>query len=163
MCNFFAGDVRQIGGGSAQDSQSMITYLFSKEHAMTATISREELQDKIDRQEPLVLVEALAELQYQQGHLPGAVNLPAEKVAEHAAEVIPEQDAEVVVYCASESCHAAEKVAKELEQQGYSQVRHYVGGKQNWLDAGLPLEGDPQTAKTSGRDTTATSPKRPPK
>jgi rhodanese-related sulfurtransferase len=152
-------------GVSAQDSQTMdashsleINHLKDRgASVMTATISREELQEKIERQEPLVLVETLEELQYRQGHLPGAVNLPVNKVDEQAAELIPEQDSEVVVYCSGETCQAAKKAAEKLVQKGYVQVRHYVGGKQDWLDAGLPLEGSPQQAATTAGDTTATT------
>lgn len=32
-------------------------------------------------------------------------------------------------------------VARELAALGYTQVRHYGGGKQEWAEAGLPFEG----------------------
>ena len=68
---------------------------------MVATISRDELKQKIDRHDPFVLVETLPEFMYQQGHLPGAVNLPPNRVKELAAKVLPDKNADVVVYCGS--------------------------------------------------------------
>ena len=43
---------------------------------MTATISRDELKQKMDRGEKFMLVETLAATGYEHAHLPGAVNLP---------------------------------------------------------------------------------------
>jgi rhodanese-related sulfurtransferase len=66
---------------------------------MTATISRDELKAKIDRGDSFTLVEALPEAKYQSGHLPGAINLPPDKVRQLAPTLLPDKSAEVVVYC----------------------------------------------------------------
>jgi rhodanese-related sulfurtransferase len=65
----------------------------------TPTISRDELKAKVDRGDPFRLVETLPGYMYRQGHLPGAVNLPPDKVKELAPKVLPDKAAEVVVYC----------------------------------------------------------------
>ena len=67
---------------------------------MVATISREELQYKLDRGDDFYLVETLSEEQYRHTHLPGAVNLPPDAVRESAPELLPNKDADIVVYCA---------------------------------------------------------------
>jgi rhodanese-related sulfurtransferase len=36
----------------------------------------------------------------------------------------------------------AENVARELAALGYTNVRDYAGGKQDWIDAGLPTESE---------------------
>lgn len=64
------------------------------------TISREELKRKIDAKEYFFLLETLPTSYYQEGHLPGAVNLPPDKVRELALSVLPDKNAEVIVYCA---------------------------------------------------------------
>jgi rhodanese-related sulfurtransferase len=63
------------------------------------TISRDELKVKMDRGEDFVLVDTMAQMYYRHSHLPGAINLPADEVRERAAEVLPDKDAEIVVYC----------------------------------------------------------------
>jgi rhodanese-related sulfurtransferase len=68
---------------------------------VTATISREGLKAKLDRGDDFILVETLSEEQYQHAHLPSAVNLPPDQVSELAPEVLPEKDADIVVYCGS--------------------------------------------------------------
>ena len=68
---------------------------------MTKTITREELKQKIDRKDDFVLVETLPATAYHHAHLPGAINLPPDRVTADAAKVIPNKSADIVVYCAS--------------------------------------------------------------
>jgi rhodanese-related sulfurtransferase len=68
---------------------------------MVATITRDELKKKIDRREKFALVETLAPDSFKKGHLPGAVNLPPDRVKELAAKVLPDKNADIVVYCGS--------------------------------------------------------------
>jgi rhodanese-related sulfurtransferase len=68
---------------------------------MSATISRDELRQKIERRDPFTLVETLPEFLFRQGHLPGAVNLPPDRVRELAPRLLPDKGAAVVVYCGS--------------------------------------------------------------
>jgi rhodanese-related sulfurtransferase len=64
------------------------------------TISRDELKRKIERKEHFFLVETLAPELYHHGHLPGAINLPPDRVSALAPAVLPDKNAEIVVYCA---------------------------------------------------------------
>ena len=68
---------------------------------MISTIARDELKQKIDRGEKFTLVETLATTGYQHAHLPGAINLPPDKVTELAPQLLPDRNADIVVYCAS--------------------------------------------------------------
>ena len=63
-------------------------------------ISRQELEQKLARKDVL-LVETLAEEKYQAAHLPGAINVPSARVGELAASLLPDKNAEIVVYCSS--------------------------------------------------------------
>ncbi len=68
---------------------------------MTATISRDELKAKIDQGTKFHLVETLPSTAYHHAHLPGAINLPPDQLNELALQLLPDQNAEIVVYCAS--------------------------------------------------------------
>ena len=63
------------------------------------SISRGELKAKMDRGEDFVLVDTMPEMYYRHSHLPGAINLPADEVAERAPELLPDREAEIIVYC----------------------------------------------------------------
>jgi rhodanese-related sulfurtransferase len=106
-----------------------------------AEIDRDALRAKIEGGDQFVLVDALPPLAYAGAHLPGAVNIPPERVDDLAARRIPDPGVEVVVYCAGPTCVSSVEVAERLVALGYTNVRHYSGGKEDWREAGLPLEG----------------------
>jgi len=62
-------------------------------------IGRDELRAKMDSGDPVILLEVLAPQYYRHSHLPGALNRPPGKVAELAPDLIPDKDAEIVLYC----------------------------------------------------------------
>jgi rhodanese-related sulfurtransferase len=68
---------------------------------MLETVSRDELKEKMDRGETFTLVETLSEVTYRHEHLPGAVNLPPDRVRELASALLPDKAAEIIVYCSS--------------------------------------------------------------
>jgi len=107
---------------------------------MTRTISRDDLKAKLDRGEPVTIVEALPEPYYRKAHLPGALLLPHDRVDELAPSLLPDKGAEIVVYCADLPCENSAIAAKRLTELGYANVREYAEGKQDWIDAGYPTE-----------------------
>jgi rhodanese-related sulfurtransferase len=107
---------------------------------MSKIIDRNELQRRLDTINRTILVEALPEKYYRDGHLPGARHLPHTEVSQRAATVLPDKNAAIVVYCASATCQNSHIAAKLLEQRGYTDVSVYAGGKQDWSEAGLAFE-----------------------
>lgn len=103
-------------------------------------INRAELQTRMASAAPPVLLEALPAGYFLKGHLPTARNLPHDKVRELAPSVVPDRDSEIVVYCASATCANSGIAAGVLGSLGYRNVRVFPGGKQEWEEAGLPLE-----------------------
>lgn len=101
------------------------------------TITCDELRRKIESDEHFVLVDALAPMSFAHSHLPGAINLPPDQVN---ARRIPDQDAEIVVYCANPECESSIETANRLAALGFTNIRHYPGGKDEWRALGLPLE-----------------------
>jgi len=53
---------------------------------------------------------------------------------------MPSLDTEIVVYCANAECDDSIATAERLEALGYTNVRHYAGGKDEWRARRLPLE-----------------------
>jgi rhodanese-related sulfurtransferase len=108
---------------------------------MVSTINRHEL-------EPLVaagsvtVVDALGGDYYAQQHLPGAVELVESDVETLAAAVLPDKAASIVVYCSNPACPNSGRVAERLVRLGYTDVRKYEDGIQDWVAAGLPVESD---------------------
>jgi rhodanese-related sulfurtransferase len=68
---------------------------------MEGTISTKDLKTKLDRKERVKLVETLAPERYREAHLPGALNIPPDKIKELAPQLLPNKDAEIITYCAN--------------------------------------------------------------
>ena len=66
-----------------------------------STISTKDLKGKLDRHENVKVVETLAPERYREAHIPGALNIPPEKIKELAPQLLPNKDAEIVTYCAN--------------------------------------------------------------
>lgn len=107
------------------------------------SISRTELQDRLQRHDNLKLVFVLGDWQYNSAHIPGSVNVPCspELFASREALVGLERDDEIVVYCSNDTCFASISMSYLLDQRGYRNVSRYAGGLQDWYEAGLPLAG----------------------
>ena len=66
---------------------------------MEHTISTKDLKAKLDRRDAMTVVETLAPEHYREAHLPGALNIPPDKIKELAPQVLPNKNAEIVTYC----------------------------------------------------------------
>lgn len=106
---------------------------------MPALISRDELETAMAAG-TVTVVDALPADYYEQQHLPGAVNLVESDVADRAAVLLPDKHAAIVTYCSNAACGNSQAVAVRLEQLGYTNVRKYRDGIQDWVDAGLPTQ-----------------------
>ncbi|HLM62475.1 MAG TPA: rhodanese-like domain-containing protein [Pyrinomonadaceae bacterium] len=67
---------------------------------MNETITLDELKSKMEKGENFTLVETLPVEYFRHTHLPGAINLPVDKIPESAATLLPVRNAEIIVYCA---------------------------------------------------------------
>jgi rhodanese-related sulfurtransferase len=106
---------------------------------MTELISRTDLQAGIEAG-TVTVVDALGGEYWAKQHLPGAIPLVAADVPTRAADLLPNRDAAIVTYCSNPACPNSTQVASLLEGLGYSNVRKYREGIEDWADAGLPLE-----------------------
>ncbi len=116
---------------------------------MTAKITRTELQDTLGGAAAPVLIEALPARYYVDAHLPGAINIPHDAIDEGVKAILPDLSTPIVVYCASGPCKNSGIAQAALIKLGYQNVRDYHDGKQDWLDAGLPLQGQGVLEKVS--------------
>jgi rhodanese-related sulfurtransferase len=66
---------------------------------MEDTISTQDLKAKLDSKESIKVVETLAPERYREAHIPGALNIPPERIKELAPQLLPNKDTEIVTYC----------------------------------------------------------------
>jgi len=109
-------------------------------------IHRDDIHAHLLADTPMHLVEALPEQYYRDGHLPGAIQLNHDEFRTHADTRLPARDAFIVVYCSNSACQNSRMAAQTLASMGYTNVAEYEEGKQDWIEAGLPIEIDQQVA-----------------
>lgn len=101
-------------------------------------ISREELKRKMDDGEDLKVVCTLGEWAYRGVHIRGSIHADTlEK-----ANALLQKDDQIVVYCTNVNCPASIMAYNLLTQNGYTNVKRYAGGLEDWEAAGYPLEGE---------------------
>ena len=86
------------------------------------------------------VLDARAPRAYAEGHIPGAINIPYDRLPEYLEQLQAEVpiDALVVCYCWSPTCDFSDQLAAELRFMGYSNVQVFTGGWEDWTAAGHP-------------------------
>ena len=75
--------------------------------------------------------------EYAAGHLPGAINIPADTLADHLRKL--PKGKEVVAYCRGPYCLLSVDAVVLLRQKGYK-ARRLEDGFPEWKAAGLPVQ-----------------------
>jgi rhodanese-related sulfurtransferase len=106
---------------------------------VTALITRDELKAEIGAG-TVTVVDALGGEYYAKQHLPGAIALVEADVDRLAPRLLPDKTKAIVTYCTNPACPNSQRVADRLTALGYTNVRKYSGGIEDWVGAGLPVE-----------------------
>ena len=93
------------------------------------TITAEDAKARMDSGDPVTVVDVRTDREYEEGHIPGALLLPVGQIGETPPALLPDLDAEILIYCRSgvRSAEAAEKLAA----LGYTNVSDF-GGILDW-------------------------------
>jgi rhodanese-related sulfurtransferase len=111
-------------------------------------LSAEELLAREARHDPaLVVLDVRTPAEFAEGHVPGAINVPHDEVAQRLDELAPLRDKDVVVYC--KSGRRAGLALKVLGEHGYTRLAHLSGDMQGWTAAGRPVERAPDAPATT--------------
>lgn len=101
----------------------------------TEHIGRKELLRRVGAGEAVVL-DVRPTLEYDAGHIPGAISIPLEELAERLDEL--PADLEVVAYCRGRYCDFSHDAVRFLTAHGHRAVR-LAEGIVEWQAAGEPL------------------------
>jgi membrane protein DedA with SNARE-associated domain/rhodanese-related sulfurtransferase len=104
-----------------------------------ARISPEELKEKMDAGEDLLIVDLRHSLDFDANPetIPGALHVDAAEL-EEAHEVIP-RDREIILFCGCPNEVTAARLALQLRSKGITRIRPLSGGYDGWRSRGFPM------------------------
>jgi rhodanese-related sulfurtransferase len=111
----------------------------AKRHVRECTVA--DVKARLDRGDPFHFIDVREDREYDADHAAGARHIGRGILERDIEGLIPEKDAEIVLYCGGG--YRSALAAESLQKMGYRRVISMEGGIKAWRDAGLPLERGP--------------------
>jgi rhodanese-related sulfurtransferase len=70
--------------------------------AQYPVVDAEQLKSRLQGKQKVVLIDARPEEEYQQAHIPGALNIPADRIKSEAARLPKDRKTAIIFYCRGE-------------------------------------------------------------
>ncbi len=83
----------------------------------------------MDSEKDRIIVDVRTRKEYDQGHIPGAVLIPNTEIEAKAADLLPDKEQLILVYC--RSGRRSKLAAQSLADLGYTNIREF-GGILDW-------------------------------
>ena len=92
-------------------------------------ITAEEARKLMDSEKDRIILDVRSREEYDQGHIPGAILIPNTEIEVKAADLLPDKDQLILVYC--RSGRRSKLAAQSLADLGYTNIREF-GGILDW-------------------------------
>ena len=97
--------------------------------AIYMNINAEEAKKIMDTESGYIILDVRTQEEYDEAHIPGAIAIPHEEIAEKAEEVLTDKDQMILVYC--RSGRRSKLAAEILVELGYTNIYEF-GGIIDW-------------------------------
>ena len=101
----------------------------NEQEAAYMNITAEKAKAIMDSEDGYIILDARTQEEYDQGHIPGAIVISHEEIAEKAEEVLTDKDQLILVYC--RSGRRSKIAAEALVELGYTKIKEF-GGIIDW-------------------------------
>lgn len=112
--------------------------LFSEVRSSVRFVALDEVKSRLEKKDPVVLLDVREKDEVRQGTIPGAVVIPRAFLEMQAEQKLPDKNAEIIVYCAGGNRSAF--AAKTLMDLGYQNVASANPGFVRWKDLNYPVD-----------------------
>ena len=119
VANMFTFPAKQSAPGNAVGTGS----------ATYKNITAEAAKARMDSGDAVIVLDVRTKEEYDQGHIPNAILVPNETIFAEKPELLPDTDAEILVYC--RSGNRSTQAARKLITIGYTKVYNF-GGIMDW-------------------------------
>jgi rhodanese-related sulfurtransferase len=127
--NYFSDNGIQMNEKNEKPNSDLY---ISKEHAIKAF-----------KQNKAVFVDARYEKYFNQSHIKGALNIPADQMDDKAIDFLnsyPDKNQLFIVYCDGEECDLSLKVKNFLNELGYNNLKILINGWGVWQKNNYPTD-----------------------
>ena len=97
--------------------------------AVYVNITAEEAKQIMDSEEGYIILDVRTQEEYDQGHIPGAILISHEEIAEKAEGVLTDKEQLILVYC--RRGRRSKIAAEALVELGYTNIKEF-GGIIDW-------------------------------
>ena len=109
--------------------------------AEAKTISTEQLQQRLEQAKSLHFWNVLTDGYFKGEMIPGSRRVPLDTIAREVSDThSPMKGEEIIVYCGGPTCPQSLQAAEKLTDLGYTNVKAYEGGLEEWKSAGNQVE-----------------------
>ena len=99
------------------------------QEAAYMNITAQEAKTIMDTAQGYVILDTRTREEYDQGHIPGAIQISHDEITEKAEEVLTDKDQLILVYC--RSGRRSKIAAEALVELGYTNIKEF-GGIIDW-------------------------------
>lgn len=128
-------DTRAVAEGQLAEVERALDTYRDRRHEFEQ-ISAAEVRAQL-RAGGVILLDVRPWVEYQAGHLPGAISIPLDELERRLGELLP--DKTVVAYCRGPFCVYADQALELLAGHGWD-VARLEEGVMEWQQAGYALE-----------------------
>lgn len=107
----------------------VVFFLFVRKMNGGTRISAKDVHELIQNGEKVIVLDVRTEMEYQSGHIEGAMNLSVYDIGSERPASLSDLDQLIVVYCQSGARSGI--AVRKLKDLGYTNVRN-MGGLQFW-------------------------------
>ena len=119
--------------GEAMNSSSTLDIV-----ANYTDIKPEAAKERLENEKGIILLDVRTIEEYTEKHIPGSILIPVDEIQSKASELLPDKNAEIIVYC--RSGRRSVTASEELIKMGYTNV-YNLGGINDWsyeTESGAP-------------------------
>ena len=96
-----------------------------EQEAMYVNITAQEARTIMDTEQGYVILDTRTREEYDQGHIPGAIQISHDEITEKAEGVLMDKDQLILVYC--RSGRRSKLAAEALVELGYTNIKEFGG------------------------------------
>lgn len=131
VCIFLTacGNDSSIGIIGGADGPTSIIVTEKGENAMYQQITPEDAKKIMNSGEEYIILDVREQEEFDEGHIKGAILIPYTEIENKAEEILPDKNAQILVYC--RSGRRSKIAAESLAKLGYTNIKEF-GGIIDW-------------------------------